>query len=57
MGLSATLLFRLSVRWGHRLVLVGAALLYLCYPLLNAVARDRSCIMRRTLWAAECGVF
>lgn len=39
MGLSATLLFRLSVRWGHRLVLVGAALLYLCYPLLNAVAR------------------
>lgn len=39
MGLSATLLFRLSVRWGHRLVLVAAALLYLCYPLMNAVAR------------------
>ena len=39
MGLSATLLFRMSVRWGHRLVLAGAALLYLCYPLMNAVAR------------------
>ena len=38
-GLSATLLFRMSVRWGHRLVLAGAALLYLCYPLMNAVAR------------------
>ena len=39
MGLSATLLFRMSVLWGHRLVLAGAALLYLCYPLMNAVAR------------------
>ena len=39
MGLSATLLFRLSVRWGHRLVLVGSGFLYLCYPLMNALAR------------------
>ena len=39
MGVSAAFLFRLSSRWGHRLVLVGSGLLYLCYPLLNAVAR------------------